>query len=50
LDAEHDGVDGSANEVLLATTQKKAGLGQEEEGQSPHEGKWTHLAGEGVHA
>jgi hypothetical protein len=41
-------VDGSANEVLPATTHRKVGLGQE--GQSPHEGEQTHLAGEGVHA
>jgi len=49
LDAEHDGVDGSTNEYLPATTLRKAGLGQEEE-QSSHEGEQTHLAGSGVHA
>jgi len=50
LDAKHDGVDGSTNEVLPATTHRKAGLGQEEERHSPHKGEWTHLVGEGVHA
>jgi hypothetical protein len=34
--------------VLAATTYKKAGLGQE--GQSPHEGEQTLLAGSGSHA
>jgi hypothetical protein len=36
------------DEVLLATTHMKAGLGQE--GQSPHEEEKMHLAGLGVHA
>jgi hypothetical protein len=31
LDEEHDEVDGSADEVMPATTHWKAGLGQEEE-------------------
>jgi hypothetical protein len=43
LDAKHDGVDGSTDEVLPATTHRKAGLGQQEERHSPHEGEWTHL-------
>jgi hypothetical protein len=44
MDVEHDGVD---DEVLPATTHRKAGLCQE--GQSQHEGKQTHLAGSGVY-
>jgi hypothetical protein len=39
LDARHDRVDGSTDEVLPATTHKKAGLGQEEGRCSPHEGE-----------
>jgi hypothetical protein len=39
LDAKHDGVDGSTDEVLPAITHKKAGLGQKEERHSPHEGE-----------
>jgi len=45
LDAEYDGVD---DDVIPATTHRKAGLDQE--GPSPHEGEQTHLAGSGVHA
>jgi hypothetical protein len=36
LDAKHDGVDGSTDEVLPTTTYRKAGLGQKEGGRSPH--------------
>jgi hypothetical protein len=36
------------DEVLPATTHRKAGLGQE--GQSTHEGEQVRLAGSGVHA
>jgi len=43
-------VDGSTNEVLPATTHRKAGLGQKEGICSPQEGECTHLAGKGVHA
>ena len=43
LDAEYDGVDDA---VLPAITHRKAGLGRE--GQLPHEGEQTHLAGSGV--
>jgi hypothetical protein len=39
LDAKHDGVDGSTDEVLPATTHRKAGLGQKEGRRSPHEGE-----------
>jgi hypothetical protein len=50
LDAEHDTVDGSSDEILQTTLDKKAGMGQEEERHSPLEGEWTHLVGEDVHA
>jgi hypothetical protein len=30
LDAKHDSVDGSSNEVLPTTIDRKAGMGQEE--------------------
>jgi len=49
LDAKHDAVDGSADEVLPTTTHRKVGSGQEGR-HSPHEGEWTHLVGEGIHA
>jgi hypothetical protein len=39
LDAKHDGVDWSTDEVLPATTHRKAGLGQKEGRHSRHEGK-----------
>jgi hypothetical protein len=50
LDAEHDTVDGSSNKILPTTTDRKAGMGQEEGRHSPFEGEWTHLVGEDVHA
>jgi hypothetical protein len=50
LDAKHDGVDGSTDEVLPTTTHRKAGLGQKEGRRSPHEVECTHLVGEGVRA
>jgi hypothetical protein len=50
LDEKHDVVDGLADEVLPTTTHRKAGLGQEEGRDSPHEGEWTHLVHEGTHA
>jgi hypothetical protein len=50
LDAEHDAVDGSSNEILPTTTHRKAGLGQEEGRRSPHEGEWTHVVSKGIHA
>jgi hypothetical protein len=50
LDAEHDAVDGSSNEILPTTTHRKASLGQEEGRHSPYEGEWTHLVGEGIRA
>jgi hypothetical protein len=50
LDAKHDAVDVSANEILQTTTHRKAGLGQEEGRHSPLEGEWTHLVDEGIHA
>jgi hypothetical protein len=50
LDAKHDAVDGSADEVLPTITHRKASLGQEEGRHSPHEGEWTHLVGEGIRA
>jgi hypothetical protein len=45
MDAEYDGLDDA---ILPATTYRKEGL--DSEGQSPHEGEQTHLAGSGVHA
>jgi hypothetical protein len=50
LDAKHDAVDGSADEILPITTHRKAGLGQEEGRHSPLEREWTHLVSEGIHA
>jgi len=50
LDAKHDGVDGSTDEVLPATTHRKASLGQKEGRCSAQEGECTHLVGKGVHA
>jgi hypothetical protein len=50
LDAKHDRVDGSTDKVLPTTTHRKEGLGQEEGKHSPHEGEWTHLVREGIHA
>jgi hypothetical protein len=50
LDAEHDTVDGSLDEILPTTTNRKAGMGQEEGRHSPLEGEWTHLVGEDIHA
>jgi hypothetical protein len=50
LDAKHDAMDGSLDEVLPTTTSRKGGLGQEERRHSPYEGEWTHLVGEGIHA
>jgi hypothetical protein len=39
LDAKHDGVDGPIDEVLSATTHRKASLGQKEGRSAPHEGE-----------
>jgi hypothetical protein len=50
LDAKHDGVDGSTDEVLPATTHREAGLGQKEWRCSPHEGEFTHVVGKGIQA
>jgi hypothetical protein len=50
LDAEHDIVDGSSNEILPTTTNRKACMGQVEGRHSPLEGEWTHLVSEDVHA
>jgi hypothetical protein len=50
LDAEHDTVDGSLDEVLSTTTKRKASMGQEGGRHSALEGEWTHLVGEGTHA
>jgi hypothetical protein len=50
VDAKHDGMDGSTDEVLPATTHRKAALGQKEWRCSPQEGECTYLAGKGVHA
>jgi hypothetical protein len=46
LDAEHDIMDGSSNEILPTTTKMKACMGQEEGRHSPPEREWTHLVGE----
>jgi len=50
LDAEHDTVDGSSDEVLSTTTKRKAGMGQKGGRHSLLEGEWTHLVGESTHA
>jgi hypothetical protein len=50
LDAEHNTVDGSSDEVLPTTTKRKAGMGQEEGIHSPPKGEWTHLVDEDTHA
>jgi hypothetical protein len=50
LDAEHDTMDGSSYEILPTTTDRKAGMGQEEGIHSLLEGEWTHLVGEDIHA
>jgi hypothetical protein len=50
LDAEHDIVDGSSDEVLSTTTKRKAGMGQKGGRHSPLEGEWTHLVSESTHA
>jgi hypothetical protein len=50
MDAEYDTVDGSPDEGLSSTTIGKAGMGQKGWINSPLEGEWTHLGGEGTHA
>jgi hypothetical protein len=50
LDAEHDTVDGSSDEILPKTTDRKVGMGKEEGRHPPLEGEWTHLVGENFHA
>jgi hypothetical protein len=43
LDAEHDTMDESSDEILPITTKRKAGMGQEKGRHSPPEGECTHL-------
>jgi hypothetical protein len=43
-------MDGSSDEILPTTTDKKAGRGQEEGRHSPYKGEWTRLVGENYHA
>jgi hypothetical protein len=50
LDAEHDTVDGSPDEILPTTNNKKLDIGQEEGRHSSHKGEWTHLVGVDIHA
>jgi hypothetical protein len=50
LDTKYDIVDGSSDEVLLATTIRKAGMGQKGGRNSPLEGEWTYLVGKDTHA
>jgi len=50
LDAEHDTVDEPSDENLPITTDRKAGMGQEEGRHPPLEGEWTHVVGENCHA
>jgi hypothetical protein len=50
LDTEHDLVDGSSYEILPTTTDRKAGMGQEEGWHSPLKGEWTHLVGADIYA
>jgi hypothetical protein len=50
LDAEHDTMDGSSDEIPSTTTYRKASMGQEEGRHSPLKEEWTHLVGEGIYA
>jgi hypothetical protein len=50
LDAKHDIVYRSSNEVLSTITERKAGMGQKGGRHSPLKGEWTHLVGESTHA
>jgi hypothetical protein len=50
LDAEHDTMDGSSDEILATTTDRMVGMGQEEGRHSPLEGEWTRLVGDDIRA
>jgi hypothetical protein len=50
LDAEYNTVDGSSDEVLFTTTERKACMGLKGGRHSPLEGEWTHPVGENTHA
>jgi hypothetical protein len=50
LDAKHDTIDESSDEILSTTTYTKAGMGQKEGRHSALEEKWTHLVGECIYA
>jgi hypothetical protein len=43
-------MDGSSDEILPTTTDRKASMGQEEGRHAPLAGEWTRLAGENYHA
>jgi hypothetical protein len=42
-------MDGSSDEILPTTTDRKAGMVQEEGRHPPLEGEWTRLVGENFH-
>jgi len=50
LDAYHDTMDGSSDEVLSTTTERKVGIGKKGGRHSPLEGEWTHLVSENTHS
>jgi hypothetical protein len=43
-------MDGSSDEILPTTTDRKASMGQKEGKHSPHKGKWTRLTDDNYHA